>query len=76
MDGWIDCMTSLDDPSDGMTTIHADPGGVVTLQLENVKDFRQRCPELYAKIIECSAFVNWRRIENGEQPVLALSFHE
>ena len=26
MDAWIDCMTSLDSPDDGMTTIHTEPG--------------------------------------------------
>jgi RNAse (barnase) inhibitor barstar len=74
MDAWIDCMTYLDDPDAGMSQIHAPMGGVVVLQLENVKDFAQRCSELYAAIIECSAFVNFRRIELGEEPILALSF--
>jgi RNAse (barnase) inhibitor barstar len=75
MDAWIDCLTSLDEPADGMTTAHAPPGGVVALQLEYVKDFARRCPEQYAAVIECSAFVNWRRIEVGNPPVLALSFN-
>jgi hypothetical protein len=30
--------------------------------------------EQYDAIVECSAFVNWRRIERGLPPVLALSF--
>ena len=74
MNAWIDCMTSLDKPEDGMTSIHAAKDGVLTLQLENVTSFRERKPELYAAIIECSAFVNWRRLEVGEPSVLAISF--
>ena len=74
MDAWIDCMTSLDKPEDRMTSIHAVKDGVLTLQLENVASFREQQPELYAAIIECSAFVNWRRIEVGETAVLAISF--
>jgi hypothetical protein len=74
VDAWIDCMTRLDDPADGMSSIHAPPGGVLVLQLENVDAFAARCPEQYAAIIECSAFVNWRRIEVGQGAVLALSF--
>jgi hypothetical protein len=74
MNAWIDCMTALDAPADGMTTVHAPPGHVLVLQLESVKDFVVRCPEQYAAIVECSAFVNWRRIELGYEPVLALSF--
>jgi hypothetical protein len=76
MDAWIDCMTSLDDPDDSMTALHCEPGKVFTLQLTNVRDFRAKCPEQYAALVECSAFVNWRRIETGEPAVLALSFHE
>lgn len=76
MSAWIDCLTSLDQPSHGMTVIHAPPGGVVVLELEHVDDFARRCPEQYEAIIECAAFVNWRKIEVGEPPVLALSFHK
>jgi hypothetical protein len=74
MNAWIDCMTSLDDPGAGMTAVHAPPGGVLVLELEQVDDFAHRCPEQYAAVIECTAFVNWRRIELGEPAVLALSF--
>ena len=76
MDAWIDCMTYLDDPSAEMTTVHASPGGVVVLHLENVDAFSRRCPQQYAAIVECAAFVNWRRIERGRPAVLALSFYK
>jgi hypothetical protein len=74
MNAWIDCMTSLDEPDHGMTRIHAAKGNVLTMQLENVAPFREQHPDLYAAIIECAAFVNWRRIEVGELAVLAISF--
>lgn len=74
MDAWIDCLSGLDVPSDGMTTVHAPPGGVVTLQIDHVDDFADRCPELYEDVVECAAFVNWRNVERGAPPVLALSF--
>ena len=76
MNAWIDCMTSLDDPDAGMTKVHAAPGGTVALELEHVADFMRRCPELYAAVVECTAFVNWRRIEVGDSAVLALSFYK
>jgi RNAse (barnase) inhibitor barstar len=75
LDAWIDCMSSLDAPEDGMTSVHAPPGGVVTLHLEHVAEFARRCPEQYDALVECSAFVNFRRIEMGEPAVLALAFH-
>jgi RNAse (barnase) inhibitor barstar len=70
---WVDCMTDLDEDN-GMTTMHVAPGEVLTLQLEEATEFARRCPDQYAFILECSAFVNWRRIEQGQPAVLALSF--
>ena len=75
LDAWIDCMTTLDDPAAGMSKIHAPGGGVLTLQLDGVDGFAQRCPELYRAVVDCCAFVNWRRIEAGEPAVLALSYY-
>ena len=76
MNAWIDCMTSLDSPEDGMTNVHAVKGHVLTLQLENVAPFRKRHPDLFSALIQCGAFVNWRRIEVGESAVLAISFRD
>jgi hypothetical protein len=58
MDAWVDCITSLDAPDDGMSSIHCEGGTVMTLELENVKEFEYYCPEEYKALIECSAFVN------------------
>jgi RNAse (barnase) inhibitor barstar len=74
LDAWIDCLGSLDRPLEGMTAVHVQPGEVVSLLLDHVDDFAQRCPEQYAAIVECSALVNWRRATSGESPVLALAF--
>ena len=74
MNAWIDCMTSLDDPADGMTSIHAPQGGVLVLELSDATDLARRCPEIYDAIIECSSFVNHRKLAVGEPAVLALSF--
>ena len=75
LDAWIDCMTSLDAPEHGMTSIHAPPGGVLVLELEHVDDFIRRCPDQFAAILDCVSFVNWRRLEHGSGAVLALSFY-
>lgn len=70
MDAWIDCMTYLDAPNSGMTSIHCAPPEVVTMLLEDV----DRLPEdLYGLIQSCAALVNWRRVELGEPPVLAVA---
>lgn len=75
MNAWIDCMSSLSDPEDEMTSIHCEKGKIITLELKHVRAFKSNFPELYDAIIECSAFVNWRLIERGLQPVLGLSFY-
>ncbi|HEU4834192.1 MAG TPA: barstar family protein [Pyrinomonadaceae bacterium] len=76
MDAWIDCMTCLDDPDAGLTSTHVTRGDVIVLCMSDVGDFKRRCPEIYDALVECSAFVNYRRIERGEPAVLALSFND
>jgi hypothetical protein len=76
MNAWIDCMGDVDTPETGMTSISVPPGGVLTLQLDRVDEFAARCPEQYAALIECAAFVNWRRSSQGAPAVLALSYYK
>jgi hypothetical protein len=72
MNAWIDCMTYLDDPPSGMTSVSVDPGELLALRIDDAADFQRRCPEQYEALIECAAFVNYRRIAVGEEPVLSL----
>jgi hypothetical protein len=76
MNAWNDCMSYLDDPDAGMTSVHAPPGGVVVLNVAHAREFAKRLPDIYNAMIECAAFVNWRRLERGGAPVLAVSFYE
>lgn len=75
MDAWIDCMTSLDSPSDGMTALHCEAGKVLTIELSHASEFKKRCPDQFEALVDCAAFVNWRRIEQGDSTVLALSYY-
>jgi len=72
MNAWIDCMTNLDTE---FSSVRVAPGELVTLELVGMKDFKQRCPEQYDALVECAAFVNWRRRELGHAPILVMSFH-
>jgi len=69
MNAWIDCLTYM---NDGMTHFNVTPGELFHMEVADSKDFAQRLPEIFQAFIECSAFVNSRRIDAGEQPVLAL----
>ena len=76
MSAWVDCMTYLDAPEDGMSKVHAPSSGVLVLALESVADFKKRCPEIFDVLVSSAAFVNWRRLETGDAPVLVLSYYE
>ena len=69
MNAWIDCMTGFDD---GMTRFTMVPGELFHLEVADTKDFAKRLPEIFQAFIESAAFVNWRRLEVGEPPILAL----
>jgi len=72
MDAWIDCLTGADD-DDGMRDVVVEDRDVLTLNLIGARELRERQPEIYAAMMDCAAFLNWRRIEVGERPILALS---
>jgi hypothetical protein len=55
-----------------MSTVTVPPGGLIVLAIDGASDFRKCCPEQYDALIEGSAFVNFRRMEIGETPVIAL----
>lgn len=73
MDAWINCMSSLDETGDGLSDVKVQPGEVLVIALENASNFKRRCPELWQDLLECAAFVNWRRIERGKAAILTIS---
>ena len=72
MDAWIDCMTASDAPEEGMTTMHGSPSDPVVLQLDHADAVPK---EIFDALVECAAFVNWRRLDVAEPAILMLSFH-
>ena len=74
MGAWIVCMSHLGDPEAGMTRVAFEPGGVLVIEIAKAIGFRGRCPELFAELVECTAFVNHRFAEEGQPPPLALLF--
>lgn len=75
MDAWIDCMTFLDDKESGMTgKIWVNKGELIVLKIEKAEELKKHAMGIYNDLIECSAFVNYRRIEAGESPLIILAF--
>ena len=73
MDAWVDCMGYVDEPSAGMSTVSVAPGEMLVLRIENAGEFKRCCPDLWLTLLECAAFVNWRRIEQGGVAVLSVA---
>lgn len=65
MNAWIDCLSYLDDPSAEMTAVHVKEGEVLALLIDNAEALKARSPEVFSDLIECAAFVNWRRVQSG-----------
>lgn len=72
LDAWIDSLTSLDAPEDGLTALHTTSGHPVILEIRHADDLAARCPEIHLALLECTDFVNRRRAEFGQGPVLSL----
>ena len=75
MDAWIDLMTLMDEDS-ATTGVSVAPGETVTIALAGGRDLRERLPEIYDALVECTAFVNERRIEGGGTAYLFLAVGE
>ena len=75
MDAWIDCMSYLDEPGAGMTEKSPlTKGETLALRLTNVDSLIERSSEIFDALVDCSAFVNFRRAEAGKPPLIALSY--
>ena len=72
MHAWIDCMTDADDVDTGMMARAVQKGQMLALKIKDAGDFSTRCPEQFEALVECSDFVNSRRVEMGNAPVLVL----
>jgi len=69
---WIDCMTY---PNEDCSRVQLDDGESLTVHLKSAQSLKERAPQLLADILEMSAFVNFRRIEVSETPILLISGH-
>jgi len=76
MDAWIDCMSSLDNPDAGMSKLTIEQGKALTIRIDNYLHFKHASPKQWIDLMECTAFVNWRYVEQGRGAVLALAFYD
>jgi RNAse (barnase) inhibitor barstar len=69
---WIDCMTW---PNEECSRVTLTEGETLTVHLNSAQTLKERVPQLLTDILEMSAFVNFRRIETREPPILIISGH-
>lgn len=73
LESWVDCMTYVDSAAgEAMTTVTIAPGHRLILKIDDAADFSKRCPEQFQALVDCSAFVNFRRVQLGKPPAIAL----
>ncbi len=69
---WIDCMTW---PNEECSSVSLAGDETFTVHLKDAQALKERAPQLLTDILEMSAFVNFRRIEVGEPPILIVCGH-
>ena len=67
-------MTYLDEPGAGMTSIHVERGEPMLIEFPDAEDFRQRCPEQFAALVDCTAAVNRIFLGDMSETVVCLVF--
>jgi barstar (barnase inhibitor) len=72
MNAWIDCLTYLDE-GDRMSRFHLHPGEKLIVEVLETKELT-RLPDVVTGLIEGTATVNQRHIQDGKAPMIALVF--
>lgn len=73
LDALVDCLTSLDNPKAALSRVQVFPGHMILLALEHY-DGNPKVANQVKSLTDVVAFVNWRRLEKGQPPVLALAY--
>ena len=74
LDALVDCLTHLDDPKAGMSRVQVFPGHVALLVLDHADAKGKPQAAQVQSLVDVVAFVNWRRLEKGQPPVLAVAY--
>jgi RNAse (barnase) inhibitor barstar len=74
LDALVDCLTHLDDPKSSLSRVQVFPGQVVLLVIEHTQGMPKQTAAQVKSLADVVAFVNWRRLEKRQPPVLALAY--
>jgi hypothetical protein len=76
MNAWLDCMSDLrfsEDHSSMSNKVCLKPGEVLTLEFRGTEDFSKRCRDILDALVECTAAVNQRYLDDG-MPAVSIVF--
>jgi RNAse (barnase) inhibitor barstar len=76
LDALVDCLTHLDDPKASLSRVQVFPGQVVLLVIEHTQGMGKQTAAQVKALVDVVAFVNWRRMEKKEPPVLAVAYEQ
>jgi RNAse (barnase) inhibitor barstar len=74
MNAWIDCMSSIDAPSDGMSNVAVSKNQALDIIVNDIEKAVKTCPEVLQGFIECTALVNQRFIDSNSATRIKLVF--
>lgn len=69
-DALLDCLSYLDEPAAGMTTIYPPPGGIVVIEL---RDAAAMPASVYLVLVDAVALANHRLRAGGGRALIALA---
>ncbi len=72
MDAWIDCMSYIDDPKAGMSTIVVQPNESLDMIVLGVSNALENIPDIFQCFFECTEEVNQRFIETASETRLKI----
>ena len=74
LDALVDCLSHLDDPKAAMSRVQVLPGQLALIALDHAGGRSKQVAAQIAALGDVIAFVNWRRLEHGQGPVVALAY--
>jgi hypothetical protein len=76
LDALVDCLTHLDDPRTSLSRVQVFPGQVALLVIEHAQGMGKQAAAQVKALVDAVAFVNWRRLETKQPPVLAVAYEQ
>jgi RNAse (barnase) inhibitor barstar len=74
LDALVDCLTHLDNPPSGLSRVQVFPGEVALMAIEHTQGMSKHTATQVKALVDVVAFVNWRRLEKGQPPVVAMAY--